>query len=256
MYNNKLVASIKANNKILREFKDVIYVPYGIEYSILLKNLNTKRAQVNITIDGEAAVTSGLILNAGQEIDLERWVKTNLNEGNKFKFIERTAGIENHRGIKPDDGIIRIEYQYELDLSNLLGSTGHVGQIQGGPYTHNPIYTNSGIRGQVTPDSYTITCNAAATSNTIRSMSATYNDAGITVPGSTSTQQFKTVPGFICEHEKHVMVLKLLGETPDNKPVLDPVTVTSKTKCVTCGIQAKRTAKYCSHCGTSLVIYA
>jgi hypothetical protein len=48
MYHQKLVASIKANNKILREFKDTVYVPFASEYSILIKNLNTVRAVVNV----------------------------------------------------------------------------------------------------------------------------------------------------------------------------------------------------------------
>ena len=53
MYNNQLVASLKANGKILREFKDTVYIPFGSEYSFLLKNLNTTRALVNVFIDGE-----------------------------------------------------------------------------------------------------------------------------------------------------------------------------------------------------------
>jgi hypothetical protein len=52
MYSNKLVASIKSNGKILREFNDKVYVPFGTEYSILIKNLNTVRASVNIFVDG------------------------------------------------------------------------------------------------------------------------------------------------------------------------------------------------------------
>jgi hypothetical protein len=87
MYANKLVASLKANGKILREFKDTVYIPFGSEYSFLLKNLNTKRALVNVFIDGEDMTPGGLVINAGQEIDLERSIKNgNLKEGNKYLF--------------------------------------------------------------------------------------------------------------------------------------------------------------------------
>ncbi len=115
MYNQKLVASIKVKGKILREFKDTVYIPFSSEYSILLKNLNTVRAVVNVFIDGENAVPGGLVLSAGQSVDLERWIKNgNLKEGNRFKFIERTTAIEDGpRGIKEEDGLIRIEYQFE-----------------------------------------------------------------------------------------------------------------------------------------------
>ena len=95
MYNEKVVASIKVKGKILREFKDTIYIPFGEEYSILLKNLNTKRVIINVFIDSENVVPGGLVLNAGQTVDLERSIKNNnLQTGNKFKFIERTSAIE------------------------------------------------------------------------------------------------------------------------------------------------------------------
>ena len=115
MYNNKLVASIKANGRILRENKETVLIPFGSEYSFLLKNLHTTRAVVNIFVDGENVVEGGLVLDPGREVDLERYVKNgNLTEGNRFKFIERTSSIEKHRGVKLEDGLIRIEFQYEL----------------------------------------------------------------------------------------------------------------------------------------------
>ncbi len=129
MYNQKLVASIKVKGKILREFKDTVYIPFASEYSILLKYLNTVRAVVNVFIDGENAVPGGLVIDPGRGVDLERWIKNgNLTEGNRFKFIERTAAIEEGpRGIKEEDGLIRVEYQFELprpviNINNIFGS--------------------------------------------------------------------------------------------------------------------------------------
>jgi rRNA maturation endonuclease Nob1 len=58
------------------------------------------------------------------------------------------------------------------------------------------------------------------------------------------------------ETEKHTIVLKLLGETPDNKPVSKPVTVKAKPKCTTCGKMNKAHAKFCVECGTALEIFA
>ena len=114
MYNNKAAVAIKVNGKVLREFKDTVYIPFGSEYSILLKNLNTVRALINVYIDGDNVVPGGLVLNAGQEVDLERAIRNgNMSEGNRFKFIERTSNIEDHRGIKLEDGLIRIEFQFE-----------------------------------------------------------------------------------------------------------------------------------------------
>jgi hypothetical protein len=301
MYSNKLVASLKANGKILREFKDTVYIPFGSEYSILIKNLNTTRACVNIFLDGEEVVPGGLVVDPGREIDLERWIKNgNLSEGNRFKFIERTAAIEEGpRGIKLEDGLIRVEFQYEAPRPVLQPKwiPGHyeydwyqANRTNTGLF-NSPMYGgttgisgSTGDRFSVTASGSTVQCNvngimrgvdysqgesvkatAAAAINKVapdsieyHSGSATmdWNDVGITVPGSKSDQKFTSVTMGTMLPEKHSMVLKLLGETPDNKPVLKPVTVERKPECVTCGKKNKAHAKFCTECGTALEIFA
>ena len=274
MYNQKLVASIKVKGKILREFKDTVYIPFGSEYSFLIKNLNTTRAVVNIFIDGDNIVEGGLALNAGQEVDLERAIRNNnLTEGNKFKFIERTAAIEDGpRGIKLEDGLIRIEFQYEKPYvppvnrgwitasGSTFGSTISTsynvnGAMRGVDFSSNGMATAQAAGAAI--DKYCAD-NGIHNKMEMHDGSATMDwcDVGITVPGSKSTQKFANVTMGEMEAEKHTIVLKLLGETPDNKPVLQPVTVKEKPKCVTCGKLNKATAKFCTECGTSLEIFA
>ena len=276
MYNQKFAAAIKVNGKVLREFKDQVYVPFASEYSILLKNLNTKRAIVNVYIDGENQTPSGLVIDAGREATLERSIKNNnLNEGNKFKFIERTGAVEAHRGIKLEDGIVRIEFEFEREQINWWSQNAN--QIDtSGPWKtpgyddvwlkgstwngqqHTPTYgvagaaTNSVLRGT----SATANLNNIQIGATAVAQNVSYNDAGITVAGSKSDQKFKTISGVYGDGTKHNIVLKLLGETPDNKPVVKEVTVKTKPKCATCGRQNKHTAKFCTECGTALEIFA
>jgi hypothetical protein len=265
MYNQKLVASIKANRKILREFKDTVYVPFSSEYSILLKNLNTQRAVVHVYIDGEDQTPGGLVINAGQEVDFERSLKNgSLTEGNKFKFIERSGAVEQHRGIKLEDGIVRVEYQFEKPPMpfNQLPSWQINGVLRG--IENGTIYASGGTMDSYTPKSTTtysaainnVTCSTAGATSASLTPQAAYNDAGITVAGSKSTQSFGTTYIGALETEKHTIVLKLLGETPDNKPVVKPVTVKHKPKCTTCGKQNKAHAKFCTECGTALEIFA
>lgn len=317
MYSNKLVASLKANGKILREFKDTVYIPFGSEYSFLLKNLHTQRAVVNIFIDGTNVVEGGLVIASGQEVNLERYIKNgNLSEGNRFKFIERTAAIEDGpRGVKLEDGLIRIEFQYEKPpmrvselpewqrrsifgpmYSNHGGITGsagtneypgvtdrysknvNTGWISASGATYSQVNVNGAMRGVDFSKNGEVTAQAASASvdkycadngiiNKIEAhdgmatmdwmnMEQTVNDVGITVPGSKSTQKFQTVIMGAMEAETYSMVIKLLGETPDNKPVLKPVTVERKPKCVTCGKLNKAHAKFCTECGTALEIFA
>jgi hypothetical protein len=262
MYGNKLAAAIKVNGKVLREFKDTVYVPFGSEYAITVRNLHTTRAVVSVYIDGDNVVPGGLVLNAGQSIDLERSIRNNnLTEGNRFKFIERTENIENHRGIGVEDGLVRIEYQFEqvyrpVISSPWISASGSSGQIypQGGIMRG---YNNS--TGEWAGPAGSVTCSASYDATSVNSSHALLNsvsDAGITVPGSKSTQSFSTTYVGALESECHSLVFKLVGDLGQNKPVRKPVTVKHKPKCVTCGKQNKATAKFCAECGTALEIFA
>lgn len=115
VYSNKVVAVIKADGQVLREDDGVVTLPFGSQYSILIKNLHSVRIKVNISIDGKNATEeTSLIVAPNSSLELERYIRNgNLNEGNKFKFIERTSKIEAHRGIGVEDGLIRIEYYVE-----------------------------------------------------------------------------------------------------------------------------------------------
>lgn len=292
MYNNKVVTCIKVNGKILREFKDTVYIPFGSEYSVFVKNLESRRAIVKIEIDGTPVNTDGFIVNANSEIDIERFVK-DLSKGNRFKFIERTAKIEDGpRGIKAEDGLIRVSFQFEKVAPKTTIVDNHIyhRDVHHYPYRWpyhewygtGPFY-NSGLVGSVnqlnaklgatsadttTPVSFGATtgnepvqtkATKGMSSGTLSANSASgalrsFVDTGITVPGSISDQKFTMVSGFPTDGEEHVMVIKLLGEDPRGKTIEVPVTVKAKPKCVTCDRVNKATAKFCSHCGTALEI--
>lgn len=243
MYESKLAAAIKVDGKVLREFKDTVHIPFGSEYTVLLKNLNTTRAVVNVFIDGENAVPGGLVVDPGREIDLERWIKNgNLSEGNRFKFIERTGSVEQHRGIGIEDGLVRIEFQFEQPPRPITWNTSNI----------NSVYPQGGILRGFDNAHYGVTCSSATYDATsVNSSHSLLNDVGITVPGSHSTQKFSTAYVGALESTKHSMVFKLLGGTMPK-----PITVKHKPKCVTCGKQNKATAKFCIECGTALEVFA
>jgi hypothetical protein len=278
MHQNKLVFAIKSNGKVLREHGDTIYIPFSSEYSLYVKNLNSVRCQFDIQIDGESISTGGFIVNANSEIEIERFVNNgNLNVGNKFKFIERIASIEKHRGIKAEDGLIRIEYEFERPaISNVYnpfqfgntfpsyppGVRGGLGGAVGstGDWLNQPLYstTNASFSSDVAGASATsavlnnVQVQQVAQHISVRNIPV--NDAGITVKGEMSNQKFKEIPGIISDGQKHVMVMKLLGELND-MPITKPVTVKHKPMCINCGTVNKPTAKFCSECGTGLEIF-
>jgi hypothetical protein len=258
--NKKMVASVKCGGKVMREHGDTVYLPYGNEYSVLLKNLSSQRALVNIEIDGQNVVPGGLIVNSNQSIDLERFVLNNdLSQGPRFKFIEKTERISDTRGDRVDDGIIRISYKYEYAFNNQLNTnywlkTSHLYDTRVG----GTVY-GSGINSLLgSCDNMVYSASVSKGPVGIRGMEGPRgdvgnNDAGITTYGSESNQKFTTGNIGLLETEEHVIVLQLKGDI-GQVPVLKPITVDTKILCKTCGKSNRSLpqAKFCSECGTNL----
>lgn len=248
VYQNKFVAVVKVNGKVLREINDVVTLPFGTEYSILLKNLDSVKMKVRVTIDGTDATSGWLVLSPNSNVNLERFITNgNLTSGNRFKFIERTEAIEDHRGIGDEDGLIRIEYARERQCPL---------------YTFTPTYCNGSFPYQYEAaglpifkkyctEPYSLGTLAPQTAMTTN-RSALPNDAGITVPGSLSNQQFTTTWDFTIE-QSEVLIIKLKGKV-EEQPVQKPILVTTKLYCVTCGKAHKSSCGFCSGCGTALRI--
>lgn len=260
MYANKFAVAVKHHGKVLQEFGETIYLPFGSEYGLLLKNLNSVRATVRVSIDGQDA-TEGvlLVVQPNSSFELERFIKNgNLNAGNRFKFIERTAAIEQHRGFRPDDGLIRVEFAFELACvlaptyiqstpfpppingqwpSNGTGTAG--GWATGGSSTYGS--NSAGIARGIDISSQVLSSSAAASK-------------GVTAPGSVSTQQFQAVNGFRTEVTPHVIVLQLAGQKAETGSVQNVIYTRSKVGCTMCGYKEKPTSKFCSQCGSSLTI--
>ncbi len=247
MYNNKLVACIKHNGKILREFNDIVKLPFGDEYTILLKNQHNLKAKVTIEIDGQQVFADkSLILEANSQTEITRFVN-DLSTGNSFKFIERTNDIEQYRGIKVDDGIIRISFKFEQKSAPIFPSYNNYEKsypscVSGSISGSNSLYSATSIAR----------CAAGNTDGFSGSAQAMC-DAGITVPGSINTQEFKLALGFVTETTEHIMIFKLSGYV-GGQQIDKPITTKTKTNCITCGTTNKMTNKFCSECGTSLII--
>lgn len=268
MYHEKLATAIRVNGQVLKEFKDTVYVPYGSEYEIRIKNLNTVRALVKISIDGKDVTEAGLVIGPGQTIDLERSIANgNLEKGNKFKFIERTAQIEDHRGIELEDGLVSITYQYEKPRPVVVRVPVIHEYYPRYPryydwhnWPHDRIFTSCSTGGGTyayNNIARSAASNSAGDAGTLSQFSETTHDSnevGITVPGSVSEQKFQTVDNFEVEEATFSMVLKLLGQTATKTAVKEAVTVRAKPKCTTCGHLNRVTNKFCSSCGTGLEI--
>lgn len=288
MINNRLAVAIKSNGKILRETKDIVHLPFGSEFSVLVKNLNSKRVKFKLGIDGTDALDgTEIIVNANSETEIKRFIRNgNMDEGNAFKFIERTQAIEDGpRGIKVDDGVVRVEYWFEQDtpeikIRDVYWEKHHYRDYYNQPISspwYGPMYGGTtNISGSLsdTVSGTTSSILRSATLNQVSASSATFsatsastqtlsdvtpakvdltNDVGITVPGSKVEQKFTTVYGFIAEANSYTIILRLVGKVGEVE-ITRPITVAHKPECSTCGKLNKAKNKYCSECGTALTL--
>lgn len=246
MYTNKLVSCIKVGGKVLRENGDTVRLPFGSEYSVFIKNMENRRVVAEVLIDDQPVCEGGFLVGANQSIDIERFV-SDLNKGNRFKFIERTAAVEAHRGIGASDGIIQIRCRFEqmpvvtTTFPSYPGLGINCSSGAGGMLT-NSLGGGAFYSAQMTPtmDSWSDDVSAVA------------NEAGITVPGSISEQKYHVVTTPNLETATHVMVFRLVG----GEAIKEAITVKTKPRCISCGRQNKSTAKFCTECGTGLELVA
>lgn len=263
VYNKNLVVVVKSEGKVLREDGEKVYLPVGSEYSLMVKNLNSRRALVSIFIDGEDVLDGhGLIVPPNGTESLERFFKNgDLNKGKKFKFIEKTQKISDYRGDRVDDGIIHIEYRFEAERPSILReqitlggdvryshekfspSRGIGGQSTGNPVSQDVFYSSSRV-GEYLSNSDVVT--ASCSTATAKSVD------GITVEGSESSQSFTYGHIGTLESTMHVINFQLVGVRNDAE-VTKPVTVKTKLTCKTCGTVHKSNVKFCRECGTSLI---
>lgn len=254
MYKSNFVLAVKASGKVLREFDDTVYLPFGSEYSLLLKNMFSRKVRVHVKIDGKDVLDGkSLIIDAKDSIDLKRFITNgNLESGNAFKFIEKTAKIEKHRGNRAEDGLVTVEYEFESNWAN---------SIQGGAITTTPF--------RPTPYDYPaypqIWCDASADSrevtrglvpkSAVNSLySAQVNTAGVTAPGSVTSQTFTPAGHFFGDGIKHTITMQLKGLVEGQQEVQKPVTVTRLKRCSMCGTNVRQVAKFCHECGASVEI--
>lgn len=270
MYKNKLVVVVKDDNgKILREYNgDTVYIPFGNEYALSLKDLENRKAVASIKIDGIDVLDGNqIVLYPGIETPLERFITLNdFNKGNKFKFIEKTQEISNFRGDRIDDGLIEIKFQFEKEKSLSYITPGVPFKMIDQSEWHwneyhyfDNTFGGSTVRGMAdcgrdlcdTPRcADSLQCSTI--SNACYASTVEQPNDGITVKGSISNQSFSY--GYVGELEStiYTMVIKLKGKTNQTE-VSKPIYLKTNIQCSTCGRKYKTNFKFCPNCGTCLV---
>ena len=249
-YNEKFAVAVRCKGKILREINEggynAVRLPFGSDYSLRLKNLNTKDAVISISIDGKDVLDGdSIVIKANSSTDLDGFMDHDGNVRNAFRFIEKTKKISDYRGDKIDDGLIRIEFQFVKDIVEehihhhhhdyhhydydwpdwnrpdrwpivpRWNSTDRIKYGSSGGSSLGERRIES-ICGDSTPRATSSSplrssCMDFDDSNIIEQQDL-LNDNGITVKGASTNQNFHTVTVPELEIIKHVIIINLKGE--------------------------------------------
>jgi len=239
VYNEKLIVVIKSKGKILREFtNNEIFIPFGSDYSILIKNKDiTRKAILNIKVDGKDVLDgNSLVVNSDSDVELEGFLKNDIVK-NKFRFIEKTEEIYNFRGDFLEDGLIEVNYKFEQrTYKSNFRNKRNINVM--GDYCH-PDLTCS-----INEPNIGYCCNT------------NYSEEGITVPGEKTSQSFVYSNVGPLEDITHNIVIKLKGKhnsgKRNKKRIKKPVTTKSKIQCQTCGRRWRSNLNFCGNCGSYL----
>jgi len=239
MYNNNFVVVVKHKGKVLRESNNgIVRLPFGSDYTILLKNKDSRKAVADVEIDGEDMAT-GVIVPGNDSVELKGSLN-GLKVRNHFRFIKKTREISNHRGDRPDDGLVRVEYRFEqYDIVKPLPIRQFKKRSDRTDISW--VYTDSNTSGGHS-GSAVMDCYYSASD-------------GITVPGAETRQNFEYGHTKTLEYQSHVIVLQLRGTVKKRKQVRKvkkAITVKTRLQCQTCGRKSRSSLKFCGNCGTYL----
>lgn len=239
VYNNNLIAVIKHKGKVLREEfpGNFVRLPFGSDYSIYIKNKDTMRkVVVEVKVDGKDVLDgNNLLVEPGSTTELKGFMKGSV-VNNKFRFIEKTDEISNHRGNFVEDGLVELKYRFE-EYPKLKWAQ---------PIT---TWTSSQTTwyGSCAPEPRSLYADGIKD----KFLCSAVNDSGITVPGAETKQQFSIGQVGALENVKYNIIINLKGVLFSNNKNKS-ITVKTKLRCPTCGRRWSSSLKYCGNCSTYL----
>lgn len=276
--NNFVVAVQDSNGNTLRERDDEIRLPFGSEYKIYLKNQESRKASVTVSINGKDILGgNSIIVNPNNSAVLDGFMKGNVIT-HRFKFIQKTEQIAQHTGDNPEDGFIRVEVQLEKPKPiqvqyHIQHHSWYCSYCGCDPCRCNNkygIYTSCGdyIEREATIGSSNtaVYSKSETIGSSIRQKSQRIQpdtsrriqiqpeaDEGLTVPGSEKYESLDYATIGVLELNKTVFTFRMLGINDNGyTPIQNPVVTRANRQCITCGNYNPTTARFCSECGTSL----
>jgi hypothetical protein len=217
---------------------DGVHLKDGQKFEIELFNPHNYKVMAKVKMNGHYISDSGLVLNPGQRVFLERYLDSN----NSFIFstYEIDGTVEALKAIS-ENGNLEVEFYAEIIPSgitwtNFGGNTGY-------QYYHNTLIGGSSTTTLIN-DSTTFTCSTANLNVSYESPKGSL-ETGRVEKGKTTKQKFGTSNDSFNSWVSETVKIKILPTSAK------PVEVSElRAYCTECGTRLKKaTWKFCPSCG-------
>jgi hypothetical protein len=240
--------NITSNRNRVKTYGSNVYLKDGQKFELELHNPYTYKVLAKIKLNGYYISSSGLILNPGQRVFLERFLDKDES------FIFSTYDIDDTHESKVAialNGNVEVEYYaQQMYTSSIFGNTTTGSAVIGSNAVGNWSNTFTYINSPTTSNAiYTATC---STSNALFSQASTTNaetiETGRIESGNATGQEFSFSNDQFNSWAFETHKLKILPISA--KPIeLKEI----RNYCTNCGTRAKKaTWKYCPNCGTKI----
>jgi hypothetical protein len=232
-----------------------IFFNDGETFEIELFNPKTNRVLAKIWLNEQEISGSGIIINPGQRIFLERFIDSN------NKFVYKTYDIESDKqsleAIR-NNGDIEIKFYNEYFNTNTFNDfpifkpTIWYGTRQSNPYGSSISDISNGYYGNTTYTSNNVgfTSNSSQLKPLFGSLTTSISksiETGRIEKGESSSQSFETSYGNFTSFSTKEVKYKILPMS--SKPIEGK---DLKKYCTECGKKVKDTFKFCPSCGTKV----
>jgi len=223
------------------------YLKDGTEFQIELFNPKTEPVLAKIEINGKLISQTGLILNPGQRVFLDRYIDV----AKKFKF--ETYDVNNTEEVKKaiaNNGNIKISFYNEQTPINITWTNPNYiyrdNFIKYNDWTA-PVYGSSNLDYTVNNSQSETVFYTASINEPVKSSKSI--ETGRVEMGSNSEQKFETVDKEFYYLPFLAVEFKIMPESTK------PMTVSelkTRTYCHECGSKVKSAFKFCPNCGTKM----
>jgi hypothetical protein len=234
--------SITTNRNRVKEYGSNVYLRDGQKFEIELHNPHTYKVLAKIKLNGYYISTSGLVLNPGQRVFLERFIDK--DESFIFSTYDVDGTLESAAAIAYN-GDVEVEYYAQYIPNNLSLGNWNTGNT----YTY--------INAHTTDLNNTFYCSSVSNTSSVTMDSLSFNaeptrsksiETGRIDGGKKTGQKFGTSNDSFNSWVFETKKMKIMPISAK------PVEVSElRNYCTNCGTRAKKASwKFCPSCGTKM----